>query len=300
MTNACNYNCFYCSANPRNLFHPKEKLIYNIIDFIFKLPNKNIELTLSGGEITAIPNILEYFKYIVKKTKSTNKKISISMLSNFKKSNKFYEDIFEITKPLEIVRMYFSFHREFVSSDIFMPKYIEIESKYKDNILPMGYMIHNKNCIGIFRDNIKKYPEIKYKIMPIFGSNLLENENLPMTNNPISNIVYVYYKNNQYYYKLNNDPKIITRGLICPSFSKVFSIDFKGYINNCITMENKKNLHFLKKDIFEILKNKKYIICNENNCLCHPEIPKIKNDPIHKFLLDVDFNYIKNNFTEIK
>jgi len=288
----CNFDCFYCSAQPRSKTLTKEPLIYDIIKFIMGLPNKTIIIKIAGGEPTTFNNLSKYIAEISNIAESTGKNITIDILSNLGRSIQYYKELFDASQNTSL-KFIFSFHRENISSENFFTKYYTLAEEYGIDKFTLIYMVHNQKCMEIFKENIKQYPDMKYKIAPIFGSdNILElNPDIKQTSYNITDTWLVCYKDDQYYSINHKYHKKSVKYFLCPSFDKLLIINEDGALKHCITSNEKTYLYYNTPNIYEIIKKKPYIMCKEDKCLCHVDIPKVKGS--HKQLMNMDINKIK-------
>jgi len=294
LTTKCNYDCFYCLAKPHKKIFPNPETIQGIINFIFELPNKNIDLFINGGEPTIVPGFLKIIKEISEKSNKTNKKIKITVLSNMSQNTAFYEEIlsFNNLDPY----LFFSFHRDHVSSDVFIPKYLDLKHKFPNNVLEIAYMMHNQDCINIFQKNFEKYPNLPYYLKPIKGQETL-SEQLPLCSSDMYVIkICVFLKQGEYRWKELKLQNLKSKNLLCPSFSKLIYINENGFIGHCLEDNNLK-LKYNDPDIYKQINKKKFIICKKETCFCHTETPKVALR--HKHLTNLTNQEIKTRFKEL-
>lgn len=248
------------------------------------MPNETIAIYIGGGE----PTILDLKKYISVLNK-TNKKIEINILSNLSRDTQYFKELYHVAKNI-LLKFTFSFHREHIDSDTFLTKYQQIQKLSNvDNTLI--YMVHNQECIDLFKKNIKKYPDLKYNISSIFGSDILDKHpDLKLSTFDTSSWL-VYYKNGKYISENKEYIRKSFKYFMCPSFSKLIVIDEDGSLRHCLDSSKDTNLKYNTPNIYKELKKKPFIMCQEPKCLCHVEVPKVKGN--HKGLIEKDINNIK-------
>lgn len=114
--NICNWNCSYChplvksGSVPWPSLEVVERAINNVKNHAEDL-GKNLEIILSGGEITLHPDLFDIFKLI------KNQNIKLSFFSNGSRTVRYWEDLFSL--ELDYETLIFSYHVEFVDLDHF-------------------------------------------------------------------------------------------------------------------------------------------------------------------------------------
>lgn len=139
LTSNCNFRCSYCYQSHDDI---KTLNLNNCIKFIksvqSKYPEKEVVITLMGGEITIIPNIKEF----IKKLYSLNTKISIT--TNGSKPKEWWDDIAEYIYQLTI-----SYHYKSHNKIVFL-EMCEYLSKILKYHITISLMIEPKNFKEIY------------------------------------------------------------------------------------------------------------------------------------------------------
>jgi len=157
LTHECNYRCPYCIQghlqNDKNFLN--FKMFTLIINKIFEMDFKSINISLSGGELSSDEKYLKYFEYVLKINEKYNKMVTIEFLSNFSVLP-FYK------KLLLIIDKYKNTKIEFLFS--LHKNYVDNVTKTMNKIT--DYLIHaqkvkNIENVFIFLENYLKIPKDK-------------------------------------------------------------------------------------------------------------------------------------------
>lgn len=258
LTYNCNYNCSYC-CNKNLMNNSKlndEFLNFNYIQDLHKKINKkikNYELKLTGGEPSLYPDLNKLLDLFNDKTiiLYTNGSMDLIKYEYYIKNN-------------PNLGYHISYHNEFGNID----KYIELIDLFKK-------LSFNKYKISILSNDL---------------NNSIYNKIIQYTKNVYTNILsnnYNYIDNN-YSYKIifdNNEEKIINESDMDNYYFKYKNIfkNFKCQVNkfnwailpngnynlNCGINSIYNNYNIKDFNIFYgLLYNKKYLICNSEECSC--------------------------------
>jgi len=152
LTYNCNYNCEYClqgSDHTKTTFLSL-KMFSIIIDKIFKMDFKSIDITLMGGELSTDEKYLEYFEYIYKLNAKYQKQVHIVFLTNFSTLS-FYKKLLSMTKLYNIeLEIEFTLHSNYVKNSSYVIKKM-------DEYLTFAKNINNVENTFIFLENFLKF-----------------------------------------------------------------------------------------------------------------------------------------------
>lgn len=104
----CNFNCSYCNINLHDNFssHLSFEVCKTTIDTLIAKTNKNIFISLTGGEPTVNPEFMKIIKYM------HDKIAHISLTTNGSRTTNFYLELMQY-----IDNIIFSYHMEYHSRD---------------------------------------------------------------------------------------------------------------------------------------------------------------------------------------
>lgn len=292
----CNYNCVYCSPeiHNKNINH----LTYNqIIDATELLcscfKDKNLVLSITGGEPTTNPNLLLVCKSLYKK-----ENIRIIITTNGTQSISYYNDILQYVDHITFSQ---HFHKD-QQSKIFLNKLKKINNIYKDKINVQVM------CHGELFNNVKKSVEfykthnISYtlrRIRPVhidktnpninalqpstiyndtYLSWILQESDIYKSTSPTTRII--YKNNNDIVYESINTNKITANKLnsfkdwICYAGVESLIIWPNGDIHRCVHEVGGKLGNILTNTIDDL--NIQPIICTSYKCNCVTDINATK------------------------
>lgn len=114
LTEMCNANCSHCYMNLNSNKHKKTMSFQDIDKIVEKMPINTISVTLTGGEIFLVKELLFY---TIKKIKKKNKDIKIELESNgiYFYKNKNSKELFVELKKMGVDSIRFSddlFHKD--------------------------------------------------------------------------------------------------------------------------------------------------------------------------------------------
>lgn len=250
LTELCNANCSHCYMN-LNSKKNKNTMSFDEIDIIIdKIPYNTSSITLTGGEIFLVKDLLFY---TIKKIKEKNPKIKIELESNgiyiYKSTNPY--DILVELKKIGVDYIRFSddpFHEQ---GGVDLEKVREIK-KYESNNTPIiKFLIQDKVLkIGKAADLEDKY---------------IEKRNCMNNSKTVSNLyLFLDVKGNVSICTWKCIPSL--GNLISDTFEEIekkleddfFGLILQGNIEEAIACKEKKDIRVLKK---ESIKNGQCYLC---------------------------------------
>ncbi|WP_157143922.1 radical SAM protein [Brachyspira pilosicoli] len=133
----CNYKCSYCFGQDtlsNAQFTPLDKLKY-AVDNIFKIHKSRYAFTLTGGEVTYYPYLLDLVNYIL----GYNKNTSIYIITNGSRSIEYFEDLFSKYVNSKIT-LTISIHLEYAKYE-HIQNIIKLANRYNKRIR-LSLMLH--------------------------------------------------------------------------------------------------------------------------------------------------------------
>jgi hypothetical protein len=127
----CNYDCSYCWPNTHSKNYDYKSLgtyqlaIDNLVEAAITSNFKKIHISMLGGELTAYKNFIEFLKYI---NDIEEIKFKITLTTNLSPSIKYWENLIEVTKNIEL-HLTASYHFEFAELSTFFEKINFIKTK---------------------------------------------------------------------------------------------------------------------------------------------------------------------------
>lgn len=261
LLDACNYSCYYCPIK-KNEFASKET-IFNTIDFLSKIKDRNLEVTLFGGE----PTIHPLLSIIVEKlSKFSNVAIFTNLQANY--------NVYNSLK----CRLSISYHPDMISSE----KFIDNLSKVDKNLI--GFI--NVMDVDGYESEISKVctfcknESIIHRLAPVCSigekSKLLKSV-MYSNRHDVQGFkdTCVITENSKNLYT-DQECKFLDlmnfKGYICYKGYSSFFIDHRGNIFKCLMDQNNKNSLSINSDTSEIFSYEES--CPYEHCICENYIPK--------------------------
>ena len=123
----CNYSCSYCVDYLHDNFSPHVPLdnMKRLVDVIYKDHGTNVFWSLTGGEPTVNPELINLCKYIKQEKGARH----ISITTNGSRTSKYLKELYQYIDGITL-----SFHFEYMSDkvDEFITKCIELEDWRRD------------------------------------------------------------------------------------------------------------------------------------------------------------------------
>ena len=332
----CNYKCSYCFGQDslsKDKFTHLEKLKY-AVDQIFTIDKDRYAFTLTGGEVTYYPYLLDLIDYIFS---YKNKNISIYIITNGSKNIDFFNNFFSKYAGYDIT-FTISIHFEYVQFDHIFD-IIKLANQYNKRIRIsiMAHPIMRKEVESFFNDILKLRNNYvfdinlatimsgeSYNILdPRYDEDYLKwiKESTEYINNKV-------YKNDnlnritwgpKYYYNLKNGQNNIRIGLddaiieeklnfnnfYCCGGINTIRINHDGTYKSG-TCSNYEIIGNIYTDVIDYKKLLNIVKCSLNSCPCTADyaIPKFRyienaieyNDKIKNNYLFSVLNSINNKF----
>lgn len=258
----CNYNCPYCMTKGTEV--SSDEAIENTIEFLFSLKNRNLEITLFGGE----PTIDKRLYSIAKRLRTFAKVI---IFTNLSASVNTYKDLLNIGCSLNV-----SYHGRIVrNNQAFLDKMQSLFDERKDCFNYVNVLLDEG--IEEVLDFCKKN-EINHRLSPIIGESKK------------SDWLQCIKYNNTLAVK-RYDTTIITNSLeerklidtecmflnfnkfknyICYAGYSYIFIDHKGLIYRCVNdYDNNKVISSVRDEFIQ-----RQSICEYDTCNCEFFVPK--------------------------
>ncbi len=250
LTNKCNYRCSYCIQGQLQ----KEEDFLDLNAFKFIILNikkqaciagiKEIDLSIMGGEISIIPETLEYFQYVFDTFQDTDIKLQLQLLTNFSAGIKYYQDLIKICNDNITSVIDITLHEEYTNASTF-PKI-----KEKLEILKEGLIDDTKITFNFLISNDKEQQEhYLYKVAYPY---ILESQDV--FNISTCNITDTNVRKNQIrrcnamYYNINPDGKILDT---CRNIMFQSALKFK-FIKKEIICTRECPCEFLEHDFLQL------------------------------------------------
>jgi len=257
----CQFDCEYCYFNNRDTLDDKKlKIISNIVLKKLSTTNEHFDIELLGGE----PTLHLYLENILETLNNNVFCDEIRIITNFYKSNDYYEDLFKYDKL--ILRV--SFHPQY-SEDI-LEKLLSF--KYLDKTIITVNISDKERFLGKTKRFIKGLNDnnIKYEINYLLSNHKYNVNYNDKTLNEIHSIVkkdkiikipYYDKDSNKYMIEELELFKISFRDWYCKPV--IYNIDIFGNIKNiCYN----SSIGLKLNDLVKIIK------CNHDYCSCSKKL----------------------------
>ena len=261
LLDACNYSCHYCPIK-KNEFASKET-IFHVIDFLSNIKDRDIEITLFGGEPTLHPQ----FEFIVEKLSQF---CTVTIFTNLSAKSELYNKIGCLLSV--------SYHPDMISAERFIDKLSKIDKSLIGFINVMDVNEYDSEV-----SKVCKYcrdEEIIHRLAPVCS--IGEKSKL------LKSVLYSKRPDVKGY----NDTLIVTEdskklytdqeckfsgltnwnGYICYKGYSAFFIDHHGNIFKCLMDQQTGNSLSIDSDMSEIFRIEES--CPYDSCICENYLPK--------------------------
>jgi len=277
----CNFDCDYCCPSIHDNYSPHvslENMIKVADTFLEKHSPENIFISLTGGEPTVNPNLLEICKYL------HSKKIKrMVVTTNGTRTIQYYKDLFKFCSHVT-----FSQHfDQSLTSDNFMKKILELK-KIQDKSMYIAVMAHAnffeevKKSVAFYENHNISFHVVKIRPQTSWSDSATNYSNDYLDwikkyqkNSPVKKDTLIYYQSNDKIEKtevhvneISGTDKNSFTGWKC--WAGIFHIHIAAdgtiYRGNCKVGGSLGNVNT------KFTLPTQPIICDAKKCICAPEI----------------------------
>ena len=264
ITKKCNYKCSYCDIFGE---YSQEDSTDETILFINNFgKNRNLRVTLFGGEPTTHPNLVT----ILKKLKN-----KVSLFTNMSESIEYYEDLIKVNPNIEILATY---HPSKVDFFYFFKK-IKILSK-KNTVIKVTFMLDPTIPLD-YKNNYAKLRSLNIRIeihKVVYKKNRVKNNAIEdnLVAEDSSRVIEVTYEDQTKLitsseYLLSNRLNNFKFFKCCGGLNNLY-ISNKGFVYSCLDYRRQKKEigHVTNLNIADL----RGTICMLDQCTSDLELPK--------------------------